>query len=508
MKTREHRDSKTASPRGEALAMMPVTGLNIVVAMHHEEGHCNGSFGLAKRLRDRGHRVIYLGLMDARKVVIEQGFEFVPLAEEILPEGALLESTESLTGSMPDPRRYWRRRLAGERLFARFVETFSNGHLDQRLLSCKPDLLLCDTCVWYVGLRARLLSIPTVNIATSFAGHPNPHVPPFVCSRVPQATWWGRLKVRADWLWLRGRFVFTTRLTSILLGRFRSPSRMHHLTGEFLRLAKRSRIASKENRSYRFTEIGPRMVLPEIVLPPRSLDFPHPPGVERVYLGDFVDLRRKEDATLLNELDPEKPLVYCSLGSVSRYYPHSGRLFRTVVAASRQRKDWQWVLSVGAGQDVDGFRDPGSNLLVVKWAPQLSLLQRAAVMVTHGGINSIMECIHFTVPMVIVPGLRDQPGNMARALHHGIAVTGSMKEITAEQLVKLIENAMHNPNLRQALSVMKDRIAAETGMEAAVELIEAAGRIDASDGSRYRRNAGSANATTQPLNLSSGEVDR
>jgi UDP:flavonoid glycosyltransferase YjiC (YdhE family) len=488
--------------------MMPTMGLNIVVAMHHEEGHCNGSFGLAKRLRDRGHKVIYLGLMDARKVVIEQGFEFVPLAEEILPEGALLESTEPLTGSLPDPRRYWRRRVASERLFARFVRTFSNGHLDQRLLSAKADVLLCDTCVWYVGLRATMLGIPTVNIATSFASHPNPYIPPFVCARVPQPTWWGRMKVRADWLWLRGRFVFTKRLASILLGRFRSPSRMHHLTGEFLRLAKRSRtasnsrFASKENRSYRFTEIGPRMVLPEIVLPPRSFDFPHPPGVDRVYLGDFVDLRRKEDATLLKELDPEKPLVYCSLGSVSRYYPHSGHLFRTVAAASRQRKDWQWVLSVGTGQDVDGFGDQGSNLLVVKWAPQLSLLQRAAVMVTHGGINSIMECIHFTVPMVIVPGLRDQPGNMARALHHRIAVTGSMKDITAVELVKLIENAMHNAGLRQALSEMKDRIAAEAGMEAAVELIEAAGRIGPSDGSRYRRNAGLALETTQPLNLS------
>jgi len=250
------------------------------------------------------------------------------------------------------------------------------------------------------------------------------------------------------------------------------------------------------------------MVLPEIVLPPHSFDFPHTPGIERRYLGDFVDLSRKEDATLLKELDPEKPLVYCSLGSVSRYYPHSSHFFRTVVAASRQRKDWQWVLSVGTQQEVDKVSHPGSNLLVVKWAPQLSMLQRAAVMVTHGGINSIMECIHFTVPMVIVPGLRDQPGNMARAVHHGIAVTAMMKDITAGRLVKLIENAMHNADLRQALSRMKDRIAAETGMEAAAELIEATGRIGASDGSRYRPDGGSVKETTQPLILSSGGVDR
>jgi len=212
--------------------------MNIVVAMHHEEGHCNGSFGLAKCLRDSGHRVIYLGLMDARKLVIEQGFEFVPFAEEILPEGAL-------TGS-----------VGNERLFARFVRTFTDGHLDQRLLSSKPDLLLCDTCVWYMGLRAMSLSIPTINIATSFASHPNAHIPPFISSRVPQPTWLGRTKVRADWLWLRLQFVFTKRLASVLLGRFRSPSRAHHLTGEFRKLSKRSGIAPKENRTTGSLKLG------------------------------------------------------------------------------------------------------------------------------------------------------------------------------------------------------------------------------------------------------------
>jgi zeaxanthin glucosyltransferase len=483
-------------------------GLNVVLAMHREEGHCYASFGLARRLRDRGHRVIYLGLMDARKLVNGQGFEFVPFAEDILPEGALPGSAGSPAPSAPNPLPWWRRRIADERLFAAFLRRFSNGHLDKRLLSCEPDLLICDTCVWYVALRAIFLGIPTLNISISLGAPPNPHIPPYTSPRIPQPSWAGRMQVRADWLWLRCQFVFTKRLASMLLGRFRSPGRMHHLTDEFLRLARRSGIAGKENRSYWFSEIGPRMVLPEIAVPPKSFDFPHAPGTERRYLGGLVDLSRKEDTALLQALDPKKPLVYCSLGSASRYYPHSGHFFRTVVAASNQRKDWQWVLSVGTQQEADRLSEPGSNLLIVKWAPQLSLLQRAAVMVTHGGINSIMECIHFTVPMVIVPGLRDQPGNMARAVHHEIAVTATMKDLTAEQLVTLIENAMHNTDLRQALSRMKDRIAAEAGMEAAVELIEAAGRAGPGHGSRHSCDVGSAKETAQPANLSSGGADQ
>jgi hypothetical protein len=83
-----------------------------------------------------------------------------------------------------------------------------------------------------------------------------------------------------------------------------------------------------------------------------------------------------------------------------------------------------------------------------------------------------------------------------------------MKDITPERLVKLIENAMHNADIRQALTRMKDRIAAESGMEAAVELIEAAGRLGPSDGSRCRGNGGWAKEATQPLNLSPDADDR
>jgi UDP:flavonoid glycosyltransferase YjiC (YdhE family) len=466
----------TGASTVEDLASSSSTRLNVVFAMHCEPGHGNASFGLARRLRDRGHRVTYLGLTDSRKLVIGQGFEFVPFAEDILPEGTLQESTEPLSGSTPNLLGWFQRRLAKERLLAEFLRRLSNGHLDKRLLSCEPDLLLCDTCVWYVALRAMLLGIPTVNVSVCLSGHPNAHIPPFNYARIPHSSWWGRMQVRADWLRLRCQFFFTRRLASILLGRFRSPARMHILTYEFLRLAKRSGFLRKENRTYRFSELGLLPILPEIALPPRAFDFPHTPVIERLHFGDFVDLTRNEDANLLDQLDQQKPLVYCSLGSVPSYYPHSGHFFRTVVAASRQRQDWQWVLSVGTQQQADKLNSPGSNLLVVKWAPQLSMLRRAAAMVTHGGINSITECIHFGVPMVIVPGLRDQPGNTARAVYHGIALTASMKDVTAGELVKLVESAMHSADLRQALARMKNRIVAENGAEAAVEMIEATAR--------------------------------
>ena len=59
----------------------------IVFAMLSEAGHYNGSFKLARSLQARGHRIVYLGLVDFAKLVKAQGFDFVPFAANLLPLG-------------------------------------------------------------------------------------------------------------------------------------------------------------------------------------------------------------------------------------------------------------------------------------------------------------------------------------------------------------------------------------------------------------------------------------
>ena len=448
--------------------MQPSGVLQIVFAVHCGAGHTNGSFSLARQLRSRGHRVVYLGLAAARPLVVQNGFEFVAFAEDLVPETAYQP--------MATPRAsWWRRRLAEERGFAAFLERCSNGELDESLLSCRPDLVLCDSLIWYVGLRSLFLGIPTVGLSTFLSGPPNSRIPPVVCPRVPRDSWWGHLQVRADWWAMRWRLFFTKRLVPRLLSEYRFPTRMQHLTGEFKRLARRSGFACDKGRTYWVGIVGPHLMLPEIVLCPRAFDFGGAGMAGRRYLGGMVDAGRPEDGSLLARLDPEKPLVYCSLGSDAHFYPHSEHFFGTVCAAAGLRRDWQWVLSVGSEGAAGRHRGTSENLRVVRWAPQLALLRRAAVMVTHCGLNSILECVHFGVPMVAVPGLRDQPGNMARAVHHGIAVTAKMKDLTPEQLVARIDVAMHSEELRQALSRMKCAIEEENGLPAAIELLENSG---------------------------------
>jgi len=64
-----------------------------------------------------------------------------------------------------------------------------------------------------------------------------------------------------------------------------------------------------------------------------------------------------------------------------------------------------------------------SSILLLPWAPQLSLLLEEGVsaFVTHGGMNGVAEGVYARLPLLCVPLFSDQPDNCARAEHKGFA---------------------------------------------------------------------------------------
>lgn len=71
-------------------------------------------------------------------------------------------------------------------------------------------------------------------------------------------------------------------------------------------------------------------------------------------------------------------------------------------------------MSVG---DVDEFRrildtktiSLPSNIILCSKVPQLEILKRASLFITHAGMNSTNEAIHYGVPMISIPIDIDQP---------------------------------------------------------------------------------------------------
>jgi len=195
--------------------------------------------------------------------------------------------------------------------------------------------------------------------------------------------------------------------------------------------------------------------LPELFLCPREFDFPSPAKKNRHYIEPSIELDRKESHSFpWREVDEAKPLIYCSLGSQSYQYEQSQTLFRAIIAAIGHSPDWQLVLATGVHLSSADFNPVPQNVLVVSWAPQLELLERASIMITHGGLGAVKECIFFGVPMIVFPCRWDQPHNAARVVHHGLGLRVDINNVSVQQVLSLIDTVDKDPSFKGRIDAM------------------------------------------------------
>ena len=78
------------------------------------------------------------------------------------------------------------------------------------------------------------------------------------------------------------------------------------------------------------------------------------------------------------------------------------RVFEMIAEACRELPV-QLVISLGGSDDTDEYAHLPGNPITVGYAPQLELLQKASLCITHAGLNTALESIAHGVPMLAIP---------------------------------------------------------------------------------------------------------
>ena len=117
--------------------------------------------------------------------------------------------------------------------------------------------------------------------------------------------------------------------------------------------------------------------------------------------------------------------------------------------------------------------------LVVRYAPQLEIVKRAAVVITHAGLNTVLESLAEGVPMVALPLGNDQPGVAARIAARGAGVVIPQKKLSAKKLRAAVLAVLTDERYRQAAGTLKKAIAEADGLNRAANVIEDSLRIGA-----------------------------
>jgi MGT family glycosyltransferase len=202
---------------------------------------------------------------------------------------------------------------------------------------------------------------------------------------------------------------------------------------------------------------------------PKEFDFPSDHWPDYLHhVGPLHDSHSRAPVTFPWERLSHEPLIYASMGTLQN---GAEDVFRTIVAGA-QAPGRQIVLSVGSHLSPDQIGTVAANTVVVNRAPQIELLKRSALCITHAGLNTALESLAQGVPMVAIPVANDQPGVAARIAHTKTGIVIPLKELNAERVRDAVEEVMTNPSYRENARHLQASIQKTNGLDVAADLIE------------------------------------
>jgi MGT family glycosyltransferase len=111
-------------------------------------------------------------------------------------------------------------------------------------------------------------------------------------------------------------------------------------------------------------------------------------------------------------------------------------------------------------------------VLARRSVPQLQVLDRAALFVTHGGMNSVNEAMRAGVPTLVVPQGADQPLVARRVVELGAGLALRTEDATAETVLALARRLLDEPRFREAADAQRAAQQQAGGAQRAADELE------------------------------------
>ncbi|WP_051978630.1 nucleotide disphospho-sugar-binding domain-containing protein [Edaphobacter aggregans] len=405
-------------------------------------GHINPLMALAKELERRSHKVIVFGIADTEERIRAAGIEFRLVGADDYPLGTLRLLDQRLG------------QLSGLATFRFTVERVRNTA--SMLLRDGPaavraanlDAMLIDEADM-AGSIAEHLGLPFISLAFFPPLIHDDRIPPFCFPWQAGAGPLTRLR---------------NRLGMRLLYRIASPIYA---------------VVNRQRRRWGLPALrgvtDALSPLAQVTQLPAALEFNIGIDISPLlhYTGPFLDSAQRPPIDFPWQQLDGRPLVYASLGTMQN---NSTAIFRTIAQACAPL-DAQLVLSLGGGLDPAQLGPLPGNPIVVPYVPQLQILQRAATVITHAGLNTVLESLTEGLPLVAVPQGNDQPGVAARIAACGSGIIVPSRRLTTSRLRSALQSVLQQPEYRAAARRIQRAMQTINGKARAADIIEDVLRI-------------------------------
>ena len=399
-------------------------------------GHLNPMTALGRELKQRGHQVTFFQMPDVEEKVRKEGLDFWAIGESDHPLGSLPKSVAELGK---------RSGLEALRFTIKAIDkttTMICRDAPNAIKNARVEILLVDQQEPAGASVAEHMNIPFVSVANALAINQEAQVPPFFTSWNYQKSWYGSLRNQIGYWGFEQIF-----------------KPINSALAEYRRQWNLPVQSNLDDYSSKLAQISQQT---------SDFDFPRqnlPPCFH--YTGPFRNLSPNVVPFPYEKLTGQ-PLIYASLGTLQN---RKQEIFHCIAAACKGL-DAQLVLSLGGGGRLEDLPELPGSPLVVEYAPQLDLLTRATLTITHAGLNTVLESLSNGVPMVAIPITNDQPGVGARLSWTGAGEVLSLNSLNISNLKTAVQKVFKEESYRIKACQLQDSIRKAGGAPKAADIIE------------------------------------
>ena len=311
-----------------------------------------------------------------------------------------------------------------------------------KLRAIGVDGIVADQTEAAGGLIARHLGLPHVAVANALPINAEPGIPPPFTAWRFDPTARGRQRNRggyrvAEWMSFSLRRVIASYAAEWKLGRLRTMEDC----------------------------LSPQAQISQMVF---EFDFPRSelPACFR-YVGPL----REPDGEGEMPFDlGNRKFIYVTLGTLQG---DRVALFRAVAEACA-RRDLGCVIAHGGRLNAADAAALATIATVRDFVPQRAILRHAAAVVTHGGMNTVLDALSFGVPAICIPLAFEQAAIAARLDHAGAGLVLKPHGLTSRTVADALDRLLGGDGYRTAAAALRQAIAAAGGVALAADIVEAA----------------------------------
>jgi zeaxanthin glucosyltransferase len=402
--------------------------------------HLNLFFALSAALSARGHSVTFFALSEIADKIRKAGFGFAAVDPAGVPTAALDHllngfGTQGLVEGMRADQRF--DDLRGEAILQQGASLVKQLAIDGLM-----DCLIVDQAEAWGGTVAEAAGLPWVSVSSGLAVTSDTGTPPIFTPWAPATNVFARARDRLTYAGIR----LATLSTQTRINRHRK------------------RLGLRPLKSFDDT-LSPHAQISQLI---REFDFPRQRQADCFhYVGPIAGHQPRPPVDFPWSRLNGGPLIYASLGTVNK----QGHVHAAILE-SCANLNVQLVLSLGGAAKAGDFTNIPANTILVDFAPQLELLSRAALTITHGGLNTVLESLMRAVPVAAIPINFDQPGVAARLRWSGSGDFVPAAKVNAKRLRGLVERVLNEPTYRNSARRLSESINRSTGVEGAAAIIE------------------------------------